>query len=52
MKITQTKFDGLRILELNHHEDNRGYFARYYCEETFKKLGLPENYHKLIFLIQ
>ncbi len=42
MKITQTKFDGLRILELNHHEDNRGYFARYYCEETFKKLSLPE----------
>ena len=50
MKITQTNFDGLRILELNHHEDNRGYFTRYYCEETFK--NLPKNYHKLIFLIQ
>ena len=45
MKITQTNFDGLRILELNHHEDNRGYFTRYYYEKPLKILVYQKNYH-------
>lgn len=40
MKIFDTKFDGLHIIEPNVHNDSRGYFFESYKEEVFKnKIG-------------
>ena len=43
MKFTQTKLDGAYIIELNKIEDERGFFARAWCQEEFKAHGLSEN---------
>lgn len=43
MKFTQTKLKGAYIIELEKLEDNRGFFARAWCEKEFKAQGLSEN---------
>ncbi len=40
MKFIETSLKGAYILELELIKDNRGFFARYFCEEEFKKHGL------------
>lgn len=40
MKILSTKFEGLKIIELDPHKDIRGSFARAYCAEEFKAVGI------------
>lgn len=40
MKIIETEFEGLKVIELEPHKDERGSFARAYCEEEFKRAGI------------
>jgi len=40
MRITQTKLEGLYLIEPELHEDERGYFARTFCLEELQKRGL------------
>jgi len=43
MKFTQTKLKGAYIIDLNKLEDDRGFFARAWCQNEFKAQGLSEN---------
>ena len=40
MKFTETKLKGAFIIDVEPREDERGFFARSWCEDEFKKLGL------------
>lgn len=40
MKFIETKISGLYVIELELKADERGYFARIFCEEEFKKIGV------------
>lgn len=40
MKFTQGELDGVWIIELEKHSDERGYFARTWCVEEFERNGL------------
>jgi dTDP-4-dehydrorhamnose 3,5-epimerase len=41
MKFTETKIHGVFVIELEKHEDDRGWFARAWCCEEFAAHGLP-----------
>lgn len=41
MKLHPQKIDGLGLLELTKIVDERGYFARSFCEDEFAALGHP-----------
>ena len=47
MRFSQTKLDGLWLIELELREDERGFLARTYCEQEFAAHGLntrwPQN---------
>lgn len=40
MRFAATAVQGAMIVELDGHEDPRGYFARTFCEEEFSRAGL------------
>lgn len=40
MKFSRTKLDGLWLIELELREDERGFFARTYCDQEFTVHGL------------
>lgn len=40
MKFSETNLKGNFLINLEKQEDNRGFFARYYCEKEFLKEGL------------
>ena len=40
MKFTPTEIDGCMIVDLAEHTDDRGFFARAFCEEEFAEHGL------------
>lgn len=40
MKFTETPIHGAMIIELEKHEDHRGYFARGFCKKEFESHGL------------
>jgi len=40
MKFIETKIKDLFIIEPDLNIDKRGYFARFFCEKEFKKIGL------------
>jgi len=40
MIFTKTKIAGCYIIDLELHEDNRGVFARLFCEDEFRSQGL------------
>lgn len=44
MKFTQLSLLGSYLIELEFNIDNRGYFARTFCVEEFKKYGLVSNF--------
>lgn len=44
MIIEETKLSGAYIIELEKLEDNRGFFARSFCENEFARSGLNNNY--------
>jgi len=40
MKFTETPLHGAFVIDLEKREDERGFFARYFCKREFEKLGL------------
>ena len=40
MKFTQTAIDGMWLIDLNPIGDERGFFARTYCEKEFAEHGI------------
>jgi len=40
MQFIKTAIDGVYIVELHKHVDERGFFARSYCEREFREIGL------------
>ncbi len=40
MIFTPTALDGVFIVDVQRHEDERGFFARMFCQEEFKAAGL------------
>jgi len=43
MKFNETKLQGAFVLELEHRSDNRGFFARTFCQQEFEAHGLNPN---------
>jgi dTDP-4-dehydrorhamnose 3,5-epimerase len=43
MKFTETKLKGAYVIELEKREDDRGFFARVFCQNEFKDHGLEPN---------
>ncbi|MBB5324279.1 dTDP-4-dehydrorhamnose 3,5-epimerase-like enzyme [Anoxybacillus tepidamans] len=39
MRVIQTIFDGVFVLEPTVYKDERGFFMESYNEQTFRKLG-------------
>jgi dTDP-4-dehydrorhamnose 3,5-epimerase len=44
MKFHKTPLEGARLIELEKRGDDRGFFARYYCEGEFAANGLETHY--------
>jgi dTDP-4-dehydrorhamnose 3,5-epimerase len=44
MIFKPTKLAGAHVIELERHGDERGYFARTFCEREFAEHGLPTHY--------
>lgn len=40
MEFRQTRLDGAYVIELEKHADERGFFARAWCEREFREHGL------------
>lgn len=47
MIITPTKLGGVFIIERTPNIDNRGYFARFYCENEFKAAGIETDFKQM-----
>ena len=43
MKFTELPLDGAYIINQEMHEDDRGFFARYWCQKEFSEQGLVSN---------
>lgn len=41
MRFEETALPGVFVIELERHEDDRGWFARSWCREEFAAHGLP-----------
>lgn len=44
MKFVATSLDGAHVVELEPHQDERGYFARTFCREEFARHGLKSEF--------
>ena len=44
MIFSKTELADLWIVEPEKHSDDRGYFARIFCEQEFARYGLPTNF--------
>ncbi len=44
MEFIKTELDGLIIIQHNIIEDQRGFFARTFCKEEFKKIGFEKEF--------
>ncbi len=44
MKFNATALDGVWIIEPDRHEDERGWFARTHCAESFRARGLTSEF--------
>ncbi len=40
MRFTPTRLDGVWVIDLDLHEDERGFFARSWCRQEFEEHGL------------
>jgi len=43
MKFTETSLPGVTLVDIEPHVDDRGYFARVWCEKEFRDHGLNPN---------
>ncbi len=44
MNFLETPLAGAYIIETRRHEDARGYFARMYCRNEFREIGLLDSF--------
>ena len=44
MKFKPTRVPGVLVVELDRHEDERGFFARSFCEREFREHGLADRF--------
>jgi dTDP-4-dehydrorhamnose 3,5-epimerase len=44
MLFTETELPGAYVIDLERHEDERGFFARAFCEREFAAHGLPARF--------
>ena len=44
MVFNKLPFDGLYLIDLHRLEDERGFFARTFCEKEFEKIGLHSKF--------
>lgn len=44
MKFEETKLPGVYVVRLEPVNDERGFFARYFCKQVFEKKGLHSNF--------
>jgi len=44
MKFTETPLKGAFVIELEKREDERGFFARYFCEREYAEHGLSTHF--------
>jgi dTDP-4-dehydrorhamnose 3,5-epimerase len=49
MNFKATGFSGLYLIEVNQLKDERGIFARTYCQEEFKKIGFDKTFVQMNF---
>ncbi len=47
MKFKEIKLKGAYIIELERHEDNRGFFARVLCKKELKKIGCKKEFKQI-----
>ena len=47
MKITPLPLKGAYLIELQPHVDERGYFARVFCQKEFEKYGLVTHFAQM-----
>lgn len=40
MRVVETYFDAIKVIELAKHEDERGFFMEIYNKESFNKIGI------------
>ena len=40
MKFTETKLKGVFVIDIEPHNDNRGFFARMFCQKELNEHGL------------
>ena len=43
MLFTETKLPGAYIIEIEQKKDERGFFARSFCQQEFKNIGIDFN---------
>jgi len=43
LKFTTTRIPGAFVLQMQAHEDHRGYFSRLFCRDEFQQHGLDPN---------
>ncbi len=43
MKFIETSIQDSYLIELERHEDERGFFSRLYCSNDFKNMGINKN---------
>jgi dTDP-4-dehydrorhamnose 3,5-epimerase len=44
MLFKETAFPGVFVVEMEHRPDTRGYFARSYCRDEFRRAGLHADF--------
>jgi dTDP-4-dehydrorhamnose 3,5-epimerase len=44
MKFTELSLKGAYLIELQRHEDSRGFFARTFCAREFREKGLSDRF--------
>lgn len=47
MRFIKTPLEGAYLIELEKKEDDRGFFARFFCEKEFKAAGLETKFFQI-----
>lgn len=49
MKLLETDFDNLKVIQLDRHEDSRGAFTKIMSGNFYREWGLPQNFQQINF---
>ncbi len=47
MRFSKTVIDGVLLIELDAVEDERGFFARLFCDDEFARVGVAMHVHQI-----